>query len=225
MDRAYVFVFFVVVVVVVVVTALAHSTKAFHSVSSQCQGDSRSLDVPLNQFFSKQLPPQSATLNATTSATMPKKYTRKHHRDASSVAERSKVPEQPRVPSQEIATNRTSHKSSKNSSEPSPNQPQQSTQPIDNTSAPLCPSCARDPTSVPNPAVDRQLQTDRIESLKLSTKEFEAENLRLNGILEDKRKELAENTNQLRRMVGKNEFKKRMREVAKQRKNKSSVGV
>lgn len=155
---------------------------------------------------------------------MPKKCTKKHHRGASVAAERSKVPEQPRVPSLEIVPTRNAQKSAYKTSEPPtpPRAARPSTQATDNNSALLCPSCARDPTA-PDPAIDRQFRTDRIESLKLSTKDFETENTRLKGIVEEKKKDLAEKTNQLRKMVGKNEFKKRMREVGKQKKNKGGI--
>jgi hypothetical protein len=66
----------------------------------------------------------------------------------------------------------------------------------------------------PAPRIQKQ---DRIASLKLSTKDMEAETLRLREILEEKKAELHERKKELMRRVKGNEFGRRWREVRRTR--------
>jgi hypothetical protein len=73
-------------------------------------------------------------------------------------------------------------------------------------------------TSYPTDAhLSRTIQQDRITSLKLSTKDLEAEIARLKEILEDKKKVLQEKKKELMGKVPRNEFARRWREVKKKR--------
>jgi hypothetical protein len=67
----------------------------------------------------------------------------------------------------------------------------------------------------PDPQISRTVQQDRITSLKLSTKDLEAETARLKEILEDKKKMLQEKKRELVGKVPRNEFARRWREVKK----------
>jgi hypothetical protein len=85
------------------------------------------------------------------------------------------------------------------------------------TSTPSVPiATALNPNATLDPAHRIQKQ-DRIASLKLSTKDMEAETLRLREILEEKKAELQERKKELMGRVKGNEFGRRWREVRRTR--------
>jgi hypothetical protein len=89
--------------------------------------------------------------------------------------------------------------------------------PAPTTSTPSVPiATALNPNATLNPAHRIQKQ-DRIASLKLSTKDMEAETLRLREIFEEKKAELHERKKELMGKVKGNEFGRRWREVRRTR--------
>ncbi|EAT82331.1 hypothetical protein HBH56_108810 [Parastagonospora nodorum] len=82
-----------------------------------------------------------------------------------------------------------------------------------------CPTClafdAAFAAKAPDAETTRQIQQDRVESLKLTTKDLEAEKDYLKTGLEEKRKIMQQKVKQLDGMVPRNDFKKRMKKVRK----------
>jgi hypothetical protein len=80
-----------------------------------------------------------------------------------------------------------------------------------------CPTCTQISTSfIPTSNLKedtRQLKQDRIASLKLSTKDMEAEAARLKQILDDKKRDLMEKKKELMGKMPRNEFARRWRDV------------
>lgn len=69
----------------------------------------------------------------------------------------------------------------------------------------------------PDTETTRQIQQDRAESLKLETKDLEAEKDRLKAALEEKKKKkiMQQKVKQLEYMVPRNDFRKRMKKIRK----------
>jgi hypothetical protein len=82
-----------------------------------------------------------------------------------------------------------------------------------------CPTClafdAAFAAKAPDAETTRQIQQDRVECLKLATKDLEAEKDHLKADLEEKRKIMQQKVKQLDGMVPRNDFRKRMKKVRK----------
>lgn len=87
------------------------------------------------------------------------------------------------------------------------------------TSPAPCPTClafdAAFTAKAPDTETTRQIQQDRVESLKLETKDQEAAKDRLKAALEEKKKTMQQKVKQLEDMVPRNDFRKRMKKVRK----------
>jgi hypothetical protein len=72
-------------------------------------------------------------------------------------------------------------------------------------------------TQTPDPKSEHELKNDQTESLKLSTREFEAETVRLGVVLKEKREVLAEKKTELKMKVPRNEFRRILRDMGKKK--------